>query len=425
MPKEFRLPDIGEGVAEGEITKWLVEEGQEVREDQPMVEVMTDKVTVEIPSPFRGVVLKRMAPEGATVKVGDVLVVVGEPGEAPGKGPTPSPMAPARAEPPAAKLAASTSMPGGAAQGSPSTGGRVIATPAVRKLAREMGVEMSQVRGTGPHGRITEDDVRAFAASPRAPRPRVDLAGEAVPSRPTAPATTVAEERIPIRGVRKRIWEHMARSEQYAAPFTYVDEVDVTDLVALREKSRAAAESEGVKLTYLPFIIKAVVAGLKEYPTLNARVDEEKQEVILLRRYNVGIATATDEGLIVPVVKDADQRSILDLGREIERLSAAAREGKLQLQDVQGPTFTITSLGAMGGLLATPIISHPEVAILGIHEIRRRPIVDDHDNIVIRSLMNISCTFDHRIIDGHVGAAFTKAVGRYLTNPTLLLLRGV
>lgn len=419
MAKEFRLPDIGEGVSEGEITKWLVKEGDRVTEDQPLVEVMTDKVTVEIPSPFRGVVVKRAASEGSTVKVGEVLVVIGEEGERVTKEP------PAGGQP---KVEHRVATPGPQAAASaevetqrPPPLGKPLATPAVRKLAREMSVDLSRLKGTGPHGRTTEGDVRTFAARGPSSRPET--------SAPPTPQVEVQRvergERTPIRGLRKRIWEHMAKSEQHIAPFTYVDEVDVSELVALRDRMKGAAEREGVKLTFLPFVVKAVVAGLKEFPSLNATIDEEHQELIIRQEYNVGIATATDEGLIVPVVKDADRRSLLDIAKEVERLAKAARDGKLQLPEIQGGTFTITSLGAAGGLLATPIVNHPEVAILGIHEIKKRPVVDENDKIVIRSMMNISCTFDHRVIDGHVGAAFTKEVARFLSDPAHLLIRGV
>jgi len=239
----------------------------------------------------------------------------------------------------------------------------------------------------------------------------------------SAPSPTPAglEERVPIKGLRKRIAEKMAKSEATAAPFTYVEEVDMTALVNLRERLKEAAEGKGVKITYLPFIVKALVAALKEHPTLNASMDDERQELVVKRYFNVGIATATEEGLTVPVVRDADKKDIWGLAREIDRLATAAREKRLTLPEVQGGTFTITSLGKEGGILATPIINWPEVAIVGIHKIEKRPVVRN-DQVVIREMLYLSCTFDHRVIDGHVGAAFVQSLVKYLEHPALLFI---
>lgn len=432
MPFEFKLPDIGEGVHEGEIVKWLVQEGDFVKEDQPMVEVMTDKATVEIPAPRAGKIIKLHAQEGEVVKVGSVLVTIEE-AQAPAPvlkaEPKREPMAtlekpepkpePVRAQPPGAPTAGTATVMAAPA--------RVLATPATRKLARELGADITQIQGTGPGGRITDDDVRQFASArtaPPAPAPTPAPAPQ-----PTAPAyaptpimsTDGREERIPVRGIRKRIVEHMHQSKTTAAHFTYVDEVDMTELVQLREQMKPLAEQKDVKLTYLPFIVKACVAALKEMPLLNASLDETKGEIVLKKYYNIGIATATDDGLIVPVIKGADRKSLLEIAREIERLAKAAREGKVALPDLQGGTFTITSLGALGGLFATPIINYPEVAILGIHEIKKRPVVRE-GQIVIRDIMLLSLSFDHRLIDGDVGARFCKKIISYLENPKLLLL---
>jgi pyruvate/2-oxoglutarate dehydrogenase complex dihydrolipoamide acyltransferase (E2) component len=302
-----------------------------------------------------------------------------------------------------------------------------LATPATRKLARELGVDISQIQGTGPGGRVTDEDVRRFAAARTAPQPPPTPSPAPTPP-PAAPAfapgavvTDRREERIPLRGIRKRIAEHMHQSKTTAAHFTYVDEVDMTELIQIREQMKPLAEQKGVKLTYLPFIVKASVAALKEMPILNASIDEAKGEIVIKKYYNIGIATATDEGLIVPVIKDADRKSLLEIAMEIERLSKAAREGKIALSDLQGGTFTITSLGALGGLFATPIINYPEVAILGIHEIKKRPVVRDNQ-IVIRDIMYVSLSFDHRLIDGDVGARFCKKIISYLENPKLLFL---
>jgi len=439
MPFEFRLPDIGEGIHEGEIVKWLVKEGDIVREDQPMVEVMTDKATVEIPAPRAGKILKLNAKEGETVKVGSVLVIIEELGEAKpesqktppsapprhGEGSSPFPLREGgqgvRSEATATTVAAS---PPPSPTAAPAQ--RVLATPATRKLARELGVDIAQIRGTGPGGRVTDEDVRRFAAARTAPQPPppspAPTPSPAAPAfAPSAVVTDRREERIPLRGIRKRIAEHMHQSKTTAAHFTYVDEVDMTELVQIREQMKPLAEQKGVKLTYLPFIVKASVAALKEMPILNASIDEAKGEIVIKKYYNIGIATATDEGLIVPVIKDADRKSLLEIAMEIERLAKAAREGKIALSDLQGGTFTITSLGALGGLFATPIINYPEVAILGIHEIKKRPVVRDNQ-IVIRDIMYVSLSFDHRLIDGDVGARFCKKIISYLENPKLLFL---
>ena len=404
MAREFKLPDIGEGVHEGEITKWFVKEGDRVRENDPVVEVMTDKVTVQIPSPVTGQILERRAKEGEIVKVGTTIVVFGESGEAaPVPTPTAAPERPTVAPPP--KPSAPPAPP-------PARATEVLAAPAVRRLARELGVDLASVRGTGPSGRITEADVRASQHGP-APEPA---------AAPVATQPVIGhEERLPIHGLRKRIYDKMAKSTSTAARFTYVEEVDMSHLVQLRERLNEAGARKGVKLTYLPFMIKACVAALKEFPTLNASVDDERQEIVVKQYYNLGIATATDEGLTVTVVHDADQKDLWALAKEIERLATAARDKKLGLPDVQGSTFTITSLGKEGGILATPIINWPEVAILGIHKIEKRPVVRD-EHIVIRDMMYVSCSFDHRVIDGHVGAAFVQAVKGYLEHPAMLFV---
>jgi len=411
MAREFKLPDIGEGVAEGEVVKWLVREGQPIRENDLMVEVMTDKVTVQIPSPVTGKVLALRAKEGEVVKVGQTLLVLGEEGEI---GPPPS-------APPAETEEKLPPPPGPTVLPPPplraSAPGPALATPAVRKLAREMGVDIERIVGTGSGGRITDEDVRRATMQPPTaavapPKPAVEL---------ESLAATPREERIPIRGLRHRIFEKMAKSHAMAAAYTYVEEVDVTQLVHLRDRLKEVAERKGLKLTYLPFFIKALIAALKEHPTLNAVVDDERGEVVVKRYYNIGIATATEEGLTVAVVLEADGRDLWGLSKEVERLATAAREKRLQLAEVQGSTFTITSLGAQGGVLATPVINWPEVAILGIHKIEKRPVVRN-DQVVVREMMYLSCTFDHRVIDGHVGAAFVQTLVNFLEHPALLFV---
>ena len=409
MAREFKLPDIGEGVHEGEVVKWFVKEGDPIRENDPVVEVMTDKVTVQISSPVTGKVLQLRAKEGEVVKVGTTLVVFGEAGEtaptmtpAAAARPTVAPSAPARSAPPPP----------------PPSSGEALAAPAVRRLAKELNVNLGALRGSGPQGRITEDDVRKGAQTPAmTPKPATSAAATAAPVTPARGG----EERIPIHGLRKRIFEKMAKSNVTAAHFTYVEEVDMSQLVHLRDHLKEVAERKGLKLTFLPFFIKSILGALKEFPTLNSSVDDERSEIVLKKYYNIGIATATDEGLTVTVVHDADKKDLWGLAKELERLSNAAREKRLALEDVLGSTFTITSLGKEGGIFATPIINWPEVAILGVHRIEKRPVVRN-DQIVIRDMMYLSCSFDHRVVDGHVGAAFVQSVRNTLEHPALLFV---
>lgn len=417
MAKEFRMPDIGEGLTEGEIGKWLVKEGDRIQENDPLVEVLTEKVNVEIPSPFSGTVLKLLAAEGEVVEVGTPIVVIGEEGEA-REAAEPAEAEAKEAGEAEAEVEVEAEPPPEEERPVPE---RVLATPAIRRLARELEVDLGQVPGSGPRGRVTEEDVRRFAEEGER---EVEVPVEAPPEVEAEAVPAEKEElveRRPIRGIRRTISQRMHRSKTTAAHFTYVEEVDVTELVSLRERVKGWAEKRGAKLSYLPFILKALVEAFQDHPTLNATVDWDADELLVKRYYNLGIATATEAGLVVPVVKDVDKKSILQLAKEVEELAEKARNQKLQLQDVQDSTFTITSLGAAGGVLATPIINHPEVAILGIHKIAKRPVVRD-GQIVIRDVMNVSLSFDHRIIDGHVGAAFTQTLVRYLEDPGVLFL---
>ena len=416
MAREFKLPDIGEGVHEGEVVKWFVREGDPIKENDPVVEVMTDKVTVQIPSPVTGKVLQLRAKEGEVVKVGATLVVFGEAGEVASSNPGPAPRPPAHspgpppvAPPPVAPPPAPMAAPPGSRE--------PLAAPAVRRLAKELNVNLAAIRGSGPQGRITDEDVKKATQTPAAaPKPAVSFPPATAPAAPAR-----GEERIPIHGLRRRIFEKMAKSNATVAPFTYVEEVDMSQLVHLRDHLKDTAERKGVKLTFLPFFIKAILGSLKESPTMNASVDDERGEIVVKKYFNIGIATATDEGLTVTVVHDADKKDLWALAKEIERLSNAAREKRLALEDVVGSTFTITSLGKEGGILATPIVNWPEVAILGVHKIEKRPVVRN-DQVVIRDMMNLSCSFDHRVIDGHVGAAFVQSIRNSLEHPALLFV---
>jgi len=408
---EFRLPDIGEGVTEGEIVEWLVAPGATVSEDDGLVEVMTDKATVTIPSPVSGVLGEQLAAAGATVQVGAVIAVFGAGALS---GPAVTPPAVLRAAP----------------------GGRVLATPATRKRARELAVDIRLVPGTGAHGRITREDVERAAAAPTA-RPQAAApiaapkAGAApkpmpAPARAASPASPLAsaaeDQRIPIRGIRRKIAEAMTRSKSTAAHFTYVEEVNVTRLVEARSRAKPVAAERGVRLTYLAYITKAVVATLRQFPRFNSNMDDAANELIVRGDLNIGIAVDTKNGLVVPVIKQAGRRSLLGLAQEIQRIGGAARDGKLARDDLTGGSFTITSAGSIGGLLATPIINYPEVAILGIHKIQKRPIVDDSGAIVVADIMYLSISLDHRIIDGANAARFMNVLVKYIEQPDLLLL---
>ncbi len=437
MAFEFRLPDIGEGVVEGEVVRWLVKVGDLVREDQPMVEVMTDKATVEIPSPKSGRIASISAPEGKTCAVGQVMVTI-ETGNGTA---APEPVRPETT----AKIEHAEARASAGATPS-SIAGKVLATPATRKLARDLGVDLGHVSATGDNGRVTSDDVRRAAGGSPMPQPartpsQKPFERVVTPTRPPAEppekpewervptqrmqtiayAPSSADERVPFRGVRKKIAENMARSKRTAAHFTYVDECDVTDLVALRNRARARAEERGVKLSFLPFIVKAVVAGLKKYAIVNSTLDEERGEIVLRKQYHIGVAAASDAGLIVPVIRDADEKSLFAIARELQELSEKAKAGKATREELTGSTFTISSLGALGGLLATPIINHPEVAVLGVHKIRPTPVVRD-GQIVIREMTNFSISLDHRVVDGYEGALFLQHVIGLLADPTLMFL---
>jgi len=430
MAFEFKLPDIGEGVVEGEIVKWLIKPGDPVAEDQPMVEVMTDKATVVIPSPKAGTVLETRGNEGDIAKVHEVLVVIDAEGESSAAAPaapaleesTGQTVIPEPVEPPPSVVPA-TASPAPTISITPQASSRkVLAAPATRRLARELEVDISIVSGTGPSGRVTSADIRAYADAKAAAPDAADRV-TMVPVAHSLPTLTPAdnEERIPVRGMRKKIWENMSRSKALAAHFTFVEECDCNALVDLRSRFNANLSEGENKLTYLPFILKAVMASLRKYPDLNGHVDEANMEFVRRHDFHLGIAAATERGLIVPVIRHADQYSLIELAQELKRLGDAARNGTISMDDMGGSTFTITSLGKEGGIFATPVINHPEVAIMGIHKMVKRPVVVD-DQIVIRAMMNLSLSFDHRLVDGHIGAAFTYSVIRLLQSPDRLLM---
>jgi pyruvate dehydrogenase E2 component (dihydrolipoamide acetyltransferase) len=408
MVYEFRLPDIGEGVAQGEVVKWHVRVGDVIKEDQPLLSVLTDKANVEIPSPASGTVTAIHAKEGDMVKVGGLLVTIE----------TKDATVHATSQAPPAALPHSNILqqPFVRAPGEQ----RVITTPAVRRRAMELGINLESVHGTGPGGRVTEADLesaakgKGTASAPPVVAPRQPI--------PVASKDHPEQERMPIRGIRRVIAEHMALSMQRTAHYTYVEEIDVSELVRVRERAKKRFEAGGVPLSYLSFIVKSAVEALKIHPALNAMIDDEKGEIVICNYYNIGIATATPEGLIVSVIKEADKKSIGTLAREIADLATRGKAGKLTREEMTGSTFTITSLGALGGLLATPILNYPEVAIMGIHKIERRPVVLPDGNIGTPYMMNLSLTLDHRVIDGYEGAQFIASVKSRLEDPHQLLL---
>jgi pyruvate dehydrogenase E2 component (dihydrolipoamide acetyltransferase) len=405
---DFKLPDIGEGVTEGEIVEWFIGAGDTIGEDAPMVEVMTDKATVTIGAPCDARVERLCFEVGAIAQVGQVILTL-ESDAASNVG-----AAQRSSAPPATAVGdIQDRLPGaglfasGRANTSPSAVAEVayfqakpLATPATRRLAKDMEVDLRRVRPSGEGGRVTREDVRGSLRS--------DMAED----RPHA----ALEVRKPIVGMRRKIAERMHRAKTTAAHFTFVEECDASRLVDLRQQLAPEAERQGVRLTFLPFIIKAVTDALRRHPVLNSAVDERTNELVYKNYYNIGVATATEAGLMVPVVQDADRLQLFELAKRIERLSRGAREGTLAPDDLRNSTFTVTSLGKRGGLLATPILNHPEVGILGVHRIKDRPVVRDGE-IVVGKVMLLSLSLDHRIVDGHVGAAFAYDVIETLENP--------
>ncbi len=445
IAKEFRFPDVGEGIHEGTIVKWHFKEGDSVKADQTIVEVETDKAVVELPAPASGTILKRYFDVGQVVKVGELLVVIGSPGEqVPSAGAAPQAKeeapeaAPApKAEQPSIMQPAAPAVQETAPQTVAQPSAHASATPATRKLARELGVDINAVRGTGPGGRITEDDVKKAASggapAVRAPQPQGAAAAMAPPvAQPTAqvqpseagaPTVTVEEgdQRVPLSHMRKLIADRMLYSKTHIPHACGMDYVDVTKLAELRDKEKKGLEPKGIKLTYLPFIVKAVAVALKAHPEFNAHFDNAKNELVIKKQHNIGIAVDTSEGLMVPVIKDVDRRSIIEIAQEIEHLAAAARERKIKLEDLKGGTFTITNIGSVGGMYSSPIINPPEIAILGVHRIKELPLVVD-GKIKARKVMGLSICFDHRVVDGASSTVFLNEVMKHLEDPDLMLV---
>ncbi|MFE4709464.1 MULTISPECIES: dihydrolipoamide acetyltransferase family protein [unclassified Paenibacillus] len=433
----YPFPELGEGLHEGEIIKVLIKVGDKVTDEDIIMEVQNDKAVVEVPCPVNGTVLEVLAKDGDVFHVGQTVAVIDAEGDIPDDGNAEAHSQEADAakgsadttSSPAASSPADAKEGGAAPAAVPAPDRDVLATPSVRKFAREQGVDISKVNGTGKGGKITREDVEAFqnggsvaapaaAASAEAPKTEEKAAPAAAAS---AGNVSLEEERVPFKGIRKAISNAMVKSAYTAPHVTIMDEVDVTELVAFRARMKPVAEKKGVKVTYLPFIVKALVAASRQFPALNASIDEENNEIVYKKYYNVGIATDTDNGLIVPVIKDADRKSIWMIASAISDLALRGREGKLTPNEMKGSSISISNIGSAGGMFFTPIINFPEVAILGTGRITEKPVVKNGE-IVAAPVMALSLSFDHRIIDGATAQNFMNYIKTLLANPDMLVM---
>ena len=433
---ELKLADLGEGMHEAEVVEWLVNVGDTVKLDQTVVKVETDKAIVEIPSPVSGRVSEIRVPNGQTAKVGDVLVVFDAPAAstngdhtAPAKGMTPTAtkaQTPTPASSPASTTQSTTPKP------------RVLAAPAVRKLAFELGIDLEQVTPSNPNGRVSLDDVKTFAEKAKsspipsstpvgtrfiasAPSTSAPSASETSASASSTSETPTQDERQPLTGLRKRIAEHMERSWRIIPHATAFGEVDATGLVALRDALKPGAEKRGIRLTYMPLLVKLLLPVLKEFPIFNASLDEERREIIYKRSYHIGIAAATPDGLLVPVLRHADRLTLLEIAANVDRLIEGAKQRTLTLPEVSGSTFTLNNVGSFGGSTGTPIINYPEVAILAVGRIEEKAIVE-HGAVIVRPIMPLALSFDHRLIDGASSGAFMTRFKELVEHPQQLML---
>lgn len=416
---EFQLPELGEGVLEAELVSWLVQPGQQISQGQKLLEVITDKASVDIVSPFAGVVQQLKGDPGDMLRIGEVVLTYSAadsknqarlPAKPPAREASPPHAAQSgngttEVQPPAGEIApvrttSAASMP--------------AASPAVRHMARSLGIDLAQVPGSGPGGRVLVEDLAAHTA--------LAAAESRLPSPGRKPEFGVPGTRIKLVGLRRKIAEHMVLAKQTIPHYTYVDECEITELIKLRKSLRENLIQHGEKTTTLAFYVKAVVAALKEVPIVNASIDKAAGEIVLHDEYHIGIATATSRGLVVPVVRHADRKSLIEVGHEIERLTSAAREATAARDELRGGTFTISSLSTIGGLLSTPVINHPEVAILGLGKVVKRPIYDAHGHLRPADMIYLSISFDHRVVDGAIGAQFGNALCRWLEHPATLLV---
>jgi pyruvate dehydrogenase E2 component (dihydrolipoamide acetyltransferase) len=448
--QEVKLPDIGEGVTEGELVKWLVKSGDRVAADQPVAEVLTDKATVEIPTPIAGVVKVLLRKEGDIIPIETAMLSLetGDIGDT--KKVSSSSPAPKTPQVSSQSLLVSPTDQGlNVATGSVKSRGdlalsalsaspdiyppvadfRTLATPGTRRLARESGVDINNISGSGQLGRVTREDVikaknmTSGVGATVAGRPTVvGHVKESNLQRPSYQGPVGApEERVPLRGIRKKIAENLQLAKQIVPHFTLMEEVNVTELVKFREQAKSVGDRVGVKVTYLPFVIKALIATIRKYPMFNASIDDAASEVVYKNYFNIGFAADTPNGLLVPVIKNANQKTILDLSREISELAGQARDGKLPLESMKGATITITNIGSVGGVYATPIINHPEVAILGMYKISDRPLWKNNQWVPAK-FMNYTITCDHRLIDGAVAANFMRDFAARIESPSQLML---
>ncbi|MDA1475698.1 dihydrolipoamide acetyltransferase family protein [Bacillus changyiensis] len=425
MAFEFKLPDIGEGIHEGEIVKWFVKPNDEVDEDDVLAEVQNDKAVVEIPSPVKGKVLELKVDEGTVATVGQTIITFDAPGyedlQFKGSEESDNTNSEEQAQAKEAKEPAAEQ-----AQEDVDSNKRVIAMPSVRKYAREKGVDIAKVTGSGKNGRVLKEDIDSFVnggATESTDNQTTEKAETA--AQPAAPVQTpegeFPETREKMSGIRKAIAKAMVNSKHTAPHVTLMDEIDVTNLVAHRKQFKQVAADQGIKLTYLPYVVKALTSALKKYPVLNTSIDDNTDEIIQKHYYNIGIAADTEKGLLVPVVKNADRKAIFEISNEINELATKAREGKLAPAEMKGASCTITNIGSAGGQWFTPVINHPEVAILGIGRIAEKAIVRDGE-IVAAPVLALSLSFDHRMIDGATAQNALNHIKRLLNDPQLILM---
>jgi pyruvate/2-oxoglutarate dehydrogenase complex dihydrolipoamide acyltransferase (E2) component len=416
----FRLPDVGEGIAQADIVEYLVKPRDTVKADQPVVRIETDKAVVELPSPVSGTVVEMPFKPGDSVSVGDPLLIIETEKLVAAPRPEPELM---EAKPPPRREAQMQGIAERAQYEAPKSTEKILATPHTRRLARELSVDISTVKATGSHGRVTDDDIRRAASEATLPPPKAPTAAAV-----QAPATAGFDfekygptRRIALKGVRKRIAEVMARSVSTIPHVSHFDRADVTELLQVLEQERFLAQERGIKLTVLAFLAKAAAAGLKQYPILNSSLDEETGELVIKEYIHIGIATDTEAGLMVPVIRDVDKKSIMTIAAETQDLSRKARDRTIDLESLRGGSFTITNVGALGGLWATPIILHPQVAILASMRAQPMPVVRDNE-VVVRTIMPLTVSFDHRVLDGATAARFTDYVAALLGDPMRLLM---
>jgi pyruvate dehydrogenase E2 component (dihydrolipoamide acetyltransferase) len=432
--QEFRLPDLGEGMHEAEIRRWLVKPGDSVKLDQPMLEVETDKAVVEIPAPVSGRVAEIKVPEGKVAQLGEVLVTF-ENGATASSSPSASVSVQRGVQSDVAAVSASSAGSNGSGGSATATRPRVLAAPAVRKRAFELGIDLAQVAASHPSGRVTMDDLEKFAQQAKAAPTQSVQAAQAVPAvmpvqtngtgaapAPTKPPEAGAqEERQALTGLRRRIAERMERSWRTIPHAVAFDELDGSALVALRQQLKPVAEQRGVRLTYMPLLVKLLIPVLKEYPIFNASFDEEQRAIIYKRVYHIGIAVDAPEGLLVPVIRDADRLSIIEIAQRMEHLIAGAQKRSLTIPEVTGSTFTLNNIGGFGGSSGVPIINYPEAAILAVGRLQEKAVVVN-GSIVVRSIMPLTLSFDHRLIDGGAAGRFLARFKALAEHPQQLML---